>query len=397
MMSRNNRESEKGFTFLELIVCFGILLMIVVPVCSQFMQGLNQRFTVNSMTQATAYGEKLLQDVKAQITNDIKLRNDILGSKKAVVNATDEKGISDYLIGSTSKPAQPLTAFLQSRDNASMNESYDTDKFTYEVGIWNMDDLNVSVSGNKFTLNDTVLNSSARFYTDINYPFDPASYTSVGMPVTFEVTNLDIFNKNKLPDHILNKHVIKFPLSSSTTVENINETSDVIITQSAGNKTEVKCEAILDAGRGGESGFVFKIEDKHLMPTDKDKTGVIEIDVRNLQRKARQEGTNTVYDRDNKYRTLSFKVINNSECNYIVRLKKNTVPGENEYQNNDLFNIVIEDTAEGKTSIAKSEDKEYQQDYLITMIIREKSPVQGQPGKIVKKMIDTYSYDATNN
>ena len=217
------------------------------------------------------------------------------------------------------------------------------------------------------------------------------------MPVTFEVTNLDIFNKNKLPDHILNKHVIKFPLSSSTTVENINETSDVIITQSAGNKTEVKCEAILDAGRGGESGFVFKIEDKHLMPTDKDKTGVIEIDVRNLQRKARQEGTNTVYDRDNKYRTLSFKVINNSECNYIVRLKKNTVPGENEYQNNDLFNIVIEDTAEGKTSIAKSEDKEYQQDYLITMIIREKSPVQGQPGKIVKKMIDTYSYDATNN
>ena len=55
--------------------------------------------------------------------------------------------------------------------------------------------------------------------------------------------------------------------------------------------------------------------------------------------------------------------------------------------------MVVEDKADGKSIITQINDTKPYENYLIAVVVRDKNPVQGLAGKVVKKMINIYSYD----
>ena len=57
------------------------------------------------------------------------------------------------------------------------------------------------------------------------------------------------------------------------------------------------------------------------------------------------------------------------------------------------INIIAIDNSEGKTSIQRVSTPLADESFIITIVVRDMLPLIGEKGKVVKKMIDVYSYD----
>lgn len=56
---------------------------------------------------------------------------------------------------------------------------------------------------------------------------------------------------------------------------------------------------------------------------------------------------------------------------------------------------MVDEKVDYRTSIEKVETKKDYPSFLIAIIVRDKQSAIGQPGKIIKQMLDVYCYNPT--
>ena len=127
--------------------------------------------------------------------------------------------------------------------------------------------------------------------------------------------------------------------------------------------------------------------------TATDETSIINVDLSHVI-----EGTDNI-NLGHCTQPFTLKFTNTTSFDQVIRvghhLRNQTEESIQAIYNK--FNIVVEDTGSGKSTISYMNEDKFFENYLIAIIVREKDPVQGEAGKIVKKMVDIYSYHINTN
>lgn len=415
MMSKMNKRSEKGFTFVEILTCLAIVALIVGPICFSFLSSLKTRVTAESINTATAYAERMLEDVKVQVTDDIILRQKLTGNRIATSSysgdiTVDKEGVGKYLIDVSSRTSVPMTSFLKGTDASTLNARYDTDTYAYEVALWRMNDVPfASTSTTKtFALDENAIDKATKLYTDssVAYQFDTSKYTGLANPITFKVTDemLKAFQDETLayvPNQdttesakkIIDKNTITLKTDVDTVAPAIGDIKNRRKDMGMGNEAiQINIIDTIKNASGSIVGYTFHINDGPDVGgfTPADSRSIVELDIRALLRDENLAEVTT-------YDTLTFKFINHTGFNQFIVVKQNALDTAEADKVNKKFNIVVEDTTSGKSSIIRIDDMDTYENYLIAIIVREKAPTLGEEGKIVKKLIDIFSYDITAN
>lgn len=421
-MWKRSKENEQGFTFVEILTCLAIVALIVGPICFSFLSSLKTRVTAESINDATAQAERLLEDIKIQMADDIILRQKIVGNRVDATAYTteDKEGTGGYLIDIVgNRPKIQMITFLKGYTPMELNSRFNTDDYAYEVALWRVKDIPFASasSENIVTLDQNTINKATKLYTDSNteYQFDTTRYSGLANPITFKISNemLKAFQDKALvyvPNQasadsaykIMDKNSIKLESDILSTTPDISEIVNWRkSTATVGEKEAIEISAITPIKNSTNVvvGYTFTIEegdDASLFVTDANNyRSIIELDVRALLRKA-DLGPETAFDH------LTFKFINETRFDQLVYVLQNTL-NETEVVK-DKFNIVAQASESmpsgvipGKSTIVRVDDMNAYENYIIAIIVREKSPALGEPGKIVKQLIDVFSYDVTTN
>ncbi len=415
-MLKKNKENEQGFTFVEILTCLAIVALIVGPICFSFLSSLKTRVTAESINEATDHAESLLEDIKVQITNDIILRQKIVGNRVPTVSySSDDKfGVGNYLtdlpIGVTSRAKVEMSAFLKGTDALILNGRYDTDKYAYEVALWRMADIPLTSSGTEesLTLDVATIDQATKLYTDSSsdYQFDPSKYVGIANPITFSLSEemLKAFKDSELtyvPNQtvaeaeykILDKNTIILNDANTPTIENKRD--------KAGNTPAIQISDIkpIKDSSDDTQGYVFTIAEGTIDSSEFPKAStdksyyrsIIELDVRNVLRNTTDLSNNTVCD------DLTYKFVNTTGYDQLIYIRQNAINDGEAATVVKKFNVVATNTGTGKSNIIRVDDIIPYENYLIAIIVREKNPALGEQGKIVKKMIDIFSYDVTTD
>ena len=413
-MIGDKKQDNGGFTYVEILICLVIIALIVTPISYSFLTAVKIRVAAVEMDEATTYAEQLLNDIKFQMTEDIMLQQEVLGTRyktsgksAAEINKVKE-GVAQYLLdwselpaGVTKRDSVHLNTFLTSLEVTDLAVRYDTNKYAYEVALWRISD--VLLTSDTLTLDKDTIKKATKIYsdTDSSYQFQEVNYDVGSMvnPIAFKITSemLRAFKDDTLsyvPNQVTNEKIldintIKFGATGMPAVVNKKQKEALPITVEP--NIRVGFNEILDSD-GTKLGYVFHINEGTVSSTDfpEDRShyrSIIEVDVRNLLRKSEDLSEITTYD------GLTFKFINYTKYNQFIRIKKNLIETEDRDAITSKFNVVVEDKADGKSIITQINDTKPYENYLIAVVVRDKNPVQGQAGKVVKKMINIYSYD----
>ena len=334
----NLKCNKQGFTYVEMIICLCIATVIVGPITEVFLTSMKTRVSATYIDEATNLAEELMLEIEEKTGQWSSSTN-----KEKVSNIKDRGKI------------EKLETILGEEESA-IEQRYCTQKYAYEIAIWQMDLVTLS-KDDTFTLNSQTLHEANKIYTDTQYQFKPTDYEDMSQPITFQI--MDEMQEEKRGD--LNR--ITFKEDNSL---------DQIKASDTTSKAKVSLSSLIQED-GEIKGYHFKIENNNLQEKTlytEEETGIIELDVRNLTR------------------GYTFKFTNQTNNNQMIRIKQKSVSSE--MQQN--FNIIVEEQGLGKSTIVYIGDEKEVQDYMMVIIVRDKKPIQGKEGKIIKKMLDFYSY-----
>ena len=127
---------------------------------------------------------------------------------------------------------------------------------------------------------------------------------------------------------------------------------------------------------------------------EREDVGVIRLDLREL---LRDEDLEEITDFDH----YTFKMTNRSPYDQVIYVEENI--GYEKSQDpieeakrkkaaiqkvHQKFNFIVEDQENGKSVVCRRYDKNREEGYLIVVLVRAKSPVQGEKGRVLKWLID---------
>ena len=388
-----------GFTYIEILVCLVILALFITPMSYSFLVTIKMNQSAIDQDRVTNYTEQLMQDIQYQMMQDIIVQQKILGTRYKLEGKTETEiqkakdGIGGYLIESDTREDVKLDEFLTSIEDRDLKTRYETERYAYEVALWRISD--VSFINNTFVWNTETLKRATRIYSDQPlsdfYWIQNQAIEKDEKPITFQITPemFKIFKDETMSytpydireNENLEHHTIQF---------NPVGVPKVIVSSDEKTRVDIQVCDILDV-RGEKAGYIF-----HLYERPDHKNGslknmneyrsVIEVDVRNLLRKSEDLSQITDYD------SLTFKFINHTDYNQLIQIHKNLIDIENENAVGNKFNVILEDKEDGKSILTQIDDMRSYENYLMAIVVRDKHPVQGKVYKVVKKMINVYSY-----
>lgn len=395
-MVKNKRlGNEKGLTFAEVIICVFIVALIIGPIAASFASSTKNRETAGRINEATVHAEKLLEQIKSTMTTDIIEQQKRDGNILNLSTLTPEQQarynnvVSKYLKNAPENETVNVSDFLETTDSALLSE-YDTEKYAYEVLIWNIH--SAPISSGTLTLDNSALASAFKLYTSESYK---VTSTSANLPVTFNVSS-DVL---KMFKDSTNRYIPNFVTDGDKKfeVKDVNEvtiSSTMSITSTSSN-SRVKISSPKEIRANGViQGYVLEIEDGtgvyNPPPSGVEPISIINLDVTQLLRDPNSLVSTSTYD------GYTLKFVNKTSTKQIIRVKRSAATTENISTIDKRLNIIVKDT-DGKSSIERINEVEPYDNYVVAMIVRELTPVIGEEGKVIKKMLDVYSYDVTAN
>lgn len=402
-MLKKDRANEQGFTFIEILVCLAIVALIVGPISFSLLASIKTRVSAESLTEVTLTTECLMEDIKAKITADIYNKQEVEGKRKVATNFNLEtEGYKGYLIPYNNRLAgdrdqsHVLSGFLPTA--IDLQTAYNTNRYAYEVALWKLED--VTLVSNQLQLTADQLKKAVKLHTDNAYKLEASDYSGTAYPITFATTAemLKIFNDSELiyvPNRGTTEQEIldvnKVSIKDDGTLDTWNNSTNQV-------KVEVK---IIDVD-GSNRGYVITCSpngtiDSTIYPITKSRS-IIEVNLTDLIGDIGTLKANVAAGAVATEADYTLKFINKTGYNQTIRVKNNfpsTLTAQEIAYAKAKYNIVVEDIGTSvKSTIVNIDNKTNYDNYLIAIIAREKSPAMGNPGKIVKRMIDVYSYDA---
>ena len=391
------RERSQGFTYVEILVCIAILACMVGPLNHAYLASIRTRVSAAQIEQVTFYAERLLQEIKEKMTKDITYQQKALGGRIASPSIDQIDGVIQYL-----RDYEEIGASQLRKRQASLNqllsdfstEDYETDQYAYEVALWRLSDVDLSLG--TFTLNQDTLKKASCFYSDQDkqYQFLETNYSSGSNLVSFKINKemLKAFWDEELkyiPYPTKEDKKIKLLDLCTVKVKEDGKEEGILNVEIKNRFSRITfdIESIKDS-KGQLVGYSMMNRCSHFVKEPGSTyRSVIDLDIRSLLRKADLSELTT-------YDSFTFKFVNTMPYDQIIRIWQNVNESESLDRINEKFNVTVLDQGVGKTTITRINDTVPYENYLIAIVVRDKNPIQGQAGKVVKKMLDVYSYHA---
>lgn len=397
-MISKKRNSQSGMTLIEVLTSLAILSLVVLPIASYFTIAAGARADSQSVAKATIYAENLLTDIKEQIEEDVKVQraeenNPRFSGTYSLVARTASDGLRDYVKKGTSIqdsdviPEFKYTVFdYFDKAETAFNAEYETDKYAYEAVIWRLDQETINYiksAADPYLLNwgQESIKRGLRLYNNNKYQLDGIDPDAA---------------KIKLPALLL---------------------EDSFITKDQYFEGEVK--------RGGTPNYYgvvtidtdgkasFEPFSSYASLAEYDPNNPIDNAANRNHYKLKVSGTGkrtilvdaTKVHKNIQPNTTKIEIENNSAAQLVIQVRKST--GE-DLGDASLYNALSTTDeidkrirlvpAKGSNNIVFERPKDIQVEdvYLIAVIVRDLSPSNGKKGKIVKKMVEVYSYDYPN-
>ena len=399
----DKHERERGFTYVEVVVCLCIAVMIVGPFSRAFLSFIKTKVSAEDLKQATDYGEQLMLQIKERIAKDLILQQQMEGRLVDVSKlAKEEKdrmhsGMTQYLRSVSEEIAPARQNYLLSEwlseSPTHLQKNYDTDRYAYEIAIWPINDI--PKTDGIFKLTNKALTDATKIYTDETFQF--------GLSLDEESDWQQITLKDA-KDYLGISYLDK---------ANISKTS--IVFDEAGAFEEKQVRGYLDPmpvqltfvseitdTHGKRCGYHFSIDETGSYgegKRQKEWIYQVELDVRKWLRNEKLEKITDFED-------YTFKFTNQTPYNVVIVTSQNVYyeKGKNQAETeenkriarekvNQKFRVITECLGSGRITIMRSESYEMSPTYMIMMQIRDKVPVLGKEGKKIKQMVDFYSFN----
>lgn len=428
-MFKKGKINERGFTLVEVLISLAIAAFIVGPISLSLLSAIKMRLSAESIDQVTKTTERLMEDVKSALTYQIYNKQEVEGQRKVAIDEVNDKlalqGYKQCLLANSDptfvtvnrSEAFPLEAFLnfnplftppETVPSINLQEAYDTDHYAYEVALWRVEDI--TFEGEQLLLTPTQMNAATKLYTDSTYKWSTGKgYDAIVYPLSFQMSSemLKLFED---ADQKYAPGATPSPIKLLDTKEvKVQSNGSLDMPKATVGNVKLESKAIINAGQN--KGYTIKVsligaEDPLAYPHANTRIN-IEVDIREIigdvqTLKADAQSGVAV-------NTKTLKFINETKYDLVIRVKDNLprdlyTSSEVDYMDknkkvNDYidkkYNIVVVASSgeSGKSTIVKKADIEPCGNYMIAIIVREKDPALGQSGKIIKKMIDVYSYD----
>lgn len=397
------RKRERGFTYVEVVVCLCIAVMIVGPFSYAFLSSIKTKVAADDLKQAIDYGEQLMLQIKERIDKDLIINQQMAGrlvdpSKLSIEEKERmHSGIKQYLRSVSEEGIGARQNYLLSdwlnESPVQLQKSYDTDRYAYEIAIWHINDI--FKINNTFKLTNEALNHATKIYTDEAFQFilssdEEKDWQQVTLKDAGDCLGVDYFNKEKMSGTSL-----LFDEEGTFEEKQIGINSNPI-------PLKLTFVSEITDVRGKRCGYHFAIEENgnySIGLHQKEWIYQVELDVRKWLRNEKLE---EITDFDD----YTFKFTNQTPYNVVIVIHQNVYyqkskkieeTEENKKaartEVNQKFRVITECLDSGQMTIMKSNPYEISPCYMIIMQIRDKAPIRGKEGKRIKEMIDFYNFN----
>lgn len=395
--SKRILKGSMGMTYAEVAACLFIVSIMIMPICASLIFSFQTKSEAETLREANLAAEAMLEEIKTQLTKDIKSKNKYEENKimneelRAIVRSK-----TAYL-----REAPSEVTLINLKDFFTQSETkypglYTTKRYTYEIALWNIANSPLTGSLDLMTLNmDThSLKQAVKLYSLDKAGFCFDTYDSAYELIQFNVNAKrlkgftdDLFYGKFIPEDLSNPGVsadrmidvatIRFSKKDKSHLEKpviSSLTGSLHIEQSEVNDS-VHQQVIYTISHHPSSSYIFPAGGQ----------GVVLLDIRELIREFEP--------------TVSFRFINEAGFPLIIKVLRSAGEGERlaevDRRIDEQFPIIIDDTSKDPAVIERISDIEdlRQDNYFIAMIIRDQNPRVGKPGKIIKKMAAIYSYN----
>lgn len=381
---RGSVDNQRGVTLIEVLVCIIVIAMIIGPLTFSFTTAVTTKAEARNIMEATNYAETLMKAVKSRLSEDmaIKQKKESHLALSPEEQSRYDRYISTYMPENglfTAPMDQTIWDYLELPTMAENEQNYDTQDFAYQVVMWPLSQLITAGGGGpvgspldyQLTVEESSINNSGiiKLRSEDTYTFNPEFYNLITEPITFSAhidgefaaafsgqsdgTRLD--NKVTLPGGGAGSAYVRVDLSDPTLQSN----ADYIVHVEGSDELTY--------------GIVVPISDTNISVVNLDITGIL-----------RDVNLSDQY---------TFKIINQTGHNLTVRVIRSYEATDDVAAINNRFHWVGIDEGTGKTNFEFADYQKAEENYLVALFVREKNPSLGKKGKIVKKMVDVFSYD----
>ncbi|WP_069998217.1 type IV pilus modification PilV family protein [Cellulosilyticum sp. I15G10I2] len=356
-------DNSRGMSYVEVAVCLFIVSISILPISQAFVASVKMREEAESISQSTFYAENLLDEIKQQ------LEKDLIGVRKIETSYSNKANLYS------------LNEFFEVAAE-DFNKKYPTDQYAYEAAIWNIKDI--PEVEEKIVISADVLEKAVKFYTDETYQLGSDDLDKLP---TFK---LGKEHKNLFTDELFFKQFIPaYTETDARTTQIVDvglldlkmETGGVLLESSTsftqlGQAVQFKKNSITTRVPSSQKGYTYTIEksDTSLATTG---TAIVILDIRSLNLGTLQPAV--------------LKFINHTDFFINLKILMNE---EDLGKFDNKIHLIISDNQGKKTTIERITALDREDDYLIAVIIRDKAPRLGLSGKIVKTMMDVYTFES---
>lgn len=389
-------QRQKGFTYVEVVVCLCIAVMMVGAFSEAFLSAIKTKVAADDLKQAVGYGEQLMLQIKERIDKDLMLKAQMEERLVDVTKLSKEEkerthsGITEYLMplseaGIGTRPNYLLSKWL-SESHTQLQKSYDTTRYAYEIAIWSMKD--VSKINGIFKLTNEALMPATKIYTDERFQFVLSSDEEKDWrQVTFKDT------KHYLETNYWDKE--NRPKTSLLFDElgNFEEKQGYL----GDMPVQLTFVSEITGANGKRCGYHFRVDEtENYKGEGKPKEWIYEVEL-DVRKWLRNEKLEKITDFDD----YTFKFTNQTPYDVVIVIhqniyyekgKKQAETEENKeagkVEVNQKFRVVTECLNSGRITIMRNDAYEMRSHYMIILQIRDKAPVFGKEGKKIKELID---------
>ncbi|MDF2878751.1 MAG: hypothetical protein K0S30_1847 [Clostridia bacterium] len=359
-----NQNNRKGMSYIEVAICLFAVSIVILPLSQAFVASVKLKEETKSISQSTFYAETLLEEVKEQ------LEKDLSGVRKMEIEFADKTQINS------------LTDFFElgttEEELANFREMHDAERYAYEVAVWNIKHL--ALTDGNISLSSSFLADAIKFYSDETHQFSDSDIERIPK------LKVDKLYQGLFKDETFFGNFIPTPIDNITQSSVIGVSTLKLKMRSDGTLSYVE-SAVQQTGKIelakpgiiGTSGLAQQIYTYKIKKSDSSAAGVgvVIIDTKELDADVLKK---TILKFDN-------------EAQMPINLKLLMNKADQDSINEKLHVIIADAEADKKTTLERITELDRQENYIIAVIVREKNPRMGHTGKIVKTMMDVYSFE----
>lgn len=385
-MKKWTKIKRQGFTYMELIVSLVLVLLVIGPICMSVVTSRKIYSTWEITEKGVYHTEALMEEVKAQLRENSRLKRQ--KENQLIPDYPNDKvGRSIALCLETSKrdPELTLEELLPHITKADLETDYETQRYAYEVGIYPIETFEEEKQ--VFNYDEAKAAEAVKFYSDLDFQATLEVQHEV-KPIGLSVDCLktDDHQAQSQGEVVVNKARITLTSEQVAIAQKVQDVSGLEAICLQGEALMVQKPTLMKDANGQVEGLSYTIT----APPGKKDSGVIEVNVNGLLRQL--DAAQKKLEVNEAVKSFTLQFINEAEGDQTVCIIRTPCEGVDTIEAIDeKIKVNVLNPGHGTTNVVRLSEGHREKRFIIVILTRDKMPIMGKKGKIVKKMIDFYN------